>query len=93
MKFWYDWIKERNFLSGVVLEGLIKELISVDEALLFIDNNWKRMHGFKCTRWGTGKGKKKDIKRERLNWIYKQKLDYLGLMMLNENYWHERIER
>lgn len=92
MKLWYDWIKGRNFLSGVVLEGLIRELISVDEALLFVDNNWKRMRGFKCTRWGTEKGKKKDIKRDRLNWICKQKLGYLGLMMLNDNCWIERIE-
>lgn len=86
MKLWNDWIRERNFLSGVVLEGLIRELISIDEALLFVDNNWKRMHGFKSTRWSSRGKKKMDIKRNRLDWVYKQKLGHLGLMMLNENY-------
>lgn len=86
MKLWNDWIRERNFLSSVALEGLIRELISVDEALLFVDNNWKRMHGFKSTRWSSRGKKKMDIKRNRLDWVYKQKLGYLGLMMLNENF-------
>lgn len=43
--------KNGNMLSNVVLEGLNRGMISVDEALYFVSNGWKRMHGFGVTRY------------------------------------------
>ena len=43
--------KNGNLLSNVVLEGLNRGLITVEESLYFVSNGWKRMHGFPVTRY------------------------------------------
>lgn len=79
--------KNGNLLSNVVLEGLNRGLISVDEALYFVSNNWKRLHGFPVTRYrGLGicnKMHKKAVKQEIICDIYNQKLSYLCQFMYN----------
>lgn len=79
--------KNGNLLSNVVLEGLNRGLISVDEALYFVSNNWKRMHGFPVTRYrGLGiqnKMRKKVVKQEIICDIFNKKLGYLCQFMYN----------
>lgn len=79
--------KNGNLLSNVVLEGLNRWLISVDEALYFVSNNWKRLHGFPVTRYrGLGiqnKMRKKVVKQEIICDIFNKKLGYLCQFMYN----------
>lgn len=79
--------KNGNLLSNVVLEGLNRGLISVDEALYFVSNNWKRLHGFPVTRYrGLGnrnKMRKKAVKQEIICDIYNKNLNYLCQFMYN----------
>lgn len=79
--------KNGNLLSNVVLEGLNRGLISVDEALYFVSNNWKRMHGFPVTRYrGLGicnKMRKKAVKQEIICDIYNKNLNYLCQFVYN----------
>ena len=79
--------KNGNLLSNVVLEGLNRGLISVDEALHFVSNNWKRLHGFPVTRYrGLGiqnKMRKKVVKQEIICDIFNKKLGYLCQFMYN----------
>ena len=79
--------KNGNLLSNVVLEGLNRGLISVDEALYFVSNNWKRLHGFPVTRYrGLGicnKMRKKVVKQEIICDIFNKKLGYLCQFMYN----------
>ena len=79
--------KNGNLLSNVVLEGLNRGLISVDEALYFVSNNWKRLHGFPVTRYrGLGiqnKMCKKVVKQEIICDIFNKKLGYLCQFMYN----------
>lgn len=84
--------KNGNLLSNVVLEGLNRSLINVDETLYFVSNGWKRMHGFPVTRYkalvevnrkiyGVSKTRKKDIKQEIICDIFNNKLGYLCQLM------------
>ena len=79
--------KNGNLLSNVVLEGLNRGLISVDEALYFVSNNWKRLHGFPVTRYrGLGiqnKMRKKVVKQEIICDIFNKKFGYLCQFMYN----------
>ena len=79
--------KNGNLLSNVVLEGLNRGLISVEESLYFVSNNWKRMHGFPVTRYrGLGnrnKMRKKAVKQEIICDIFNKKLGYLCQFMYN----------
>lgn len=87
--------KNGNLLSAVVLEGLNRGLITVDEALYFVSNGWKRMHGFSATKYksiGNGDRKnkknyrgfsKRDIKQDIICNIFNQKLAYLCQYMYN----------
>lgn len=79
--------KNGNMLSNVVLEGLNRNMITVEESLYFVSNNWKRMHGFPVTRYrGLGnrnKMRKKAVKQEIICDIYNQKLSYLCQFMYN----------
>ena len=63
--------KNGNLLSAVVLEGLNRGLITVEEALYFVSNGWKRMHGFPATRYKSIK----KIKRKNIRVILKALLD------------------
>ena len=79
--------KNGNLLSNVVLEGLNRGLITVEESLYFVSNNWKRMHGFPVTRYrGLGnrnKMRKKAVKQEIICGIFNKKLGYLCQFMYN----------
>ena len=83
--------KNGNLLSNVVLEGLNRGLITVEESLYFVSNGWKRMHGFPVTRYrGLGnrnKMRKKAIKQEIICDIYNKNLSYLCQFM----YSHQTI--
>lgn len=79
--------KNGNLLSNVVLEGLNRGLITVEESLYFVSNGWKRMHGFPVTRYrGLGnrnKMRKKAVKQEIICDIYNKNLSYLCQFMYN----------
>lgn len=79
--------KNGNVLSNVVLEGLNRGLITVEESLYFVSNGWKRMHGFPVTRYrGLGicnKMRKKAVKQEIICDIYNKNLNYLCQFMYN----------
>lgn len=79
--------KNGNMLSNVVLEGLNRGLITVEESLHFVSNGWKRMHGFPVTRYrGLGnrnKMRKKAVKQEIICDIYNKNLSYLCQFMYN----------
>lgn len=79
--------KNGNVLSDVVLEGLNRGLITVEESLYFVSNGWKRMHGFPVTRYrGLGnrnKMRKKAVKQEIICDIYNKNLSYLCQFMYN----------
>lgn len=79
--------KNGNLLSNVVLEGLNRGLITVEESLYFVSNNWKRMHGFPVTRYrGLGnrnKMPKKAVKQDIICDIYNKNLNYLCQFMYN----------
>ena len=79
--------KNGNLLSNVVLEGLNRGLITVEESLHFVSNGWKRMHGFPVTRYrGLGnrnKMRKKAVKQEIICDIYNKNLSYLCQFMYN----------
>lgn len=79
--------KNGNLLSNVVLEGLNRGLIAVEESLYFVSNGWKRMHGFPVTRYrGLGicnKMRKKAVKQEIICDIFNKKLGYLCQFMYN----------
>ena len=79
--------KNGNLLSNVVLEGLNRGLITVEESLYFVSNNWKRLHGFPVTRYrGIGicnKMRKKAFKQEIICDIYNKNLNYLCQFMYN----------
>lgn len=79
--------KNGNLLSNVVLEGLNRGLITVEESLYFVSNNWKRLHGFPVTRYkGLGnlnKMRKKAVKQEIICDIYNKNLSYLCQFMYN----------
>ena len=79
--------KNGNLLSNVVLEGLNRGLITVEESLYFVSNGWKRMHGFPATRYrGLGnrnKMPKKAVKQEIICDIYNKNLNYLCQFMYN----------
>ena len=79
--------KNGNLLSNVVLEGLNRGLISVEESLYFVSNGWKRMHGFPVTRYrGLGnrnKMPKKAVKQDIICDIYNKNLSYLCQFMYN----------
>lgn len=83
--------KNGNLLSNVVLEGLNRGLITVEESLHFVSNGWKRMHGFPVTRYrGLGnrnKMRKKAVKQEIICDIYNKNLSYLCQFM----YSHQTI--
>ena len=74
-------------LSNVVFEGLNRNMISVEESLYFVSNNWKRKHGFPATRYkGLGvcnKMRKKIVKQEIICDIFNKKLGYLCQFMYN----------
>lgn len=79
--------KNGNVLSNVVLGGLNRGLITVEESLYFVSNGWKRMHGFPVTRYrGLGnrnKMRKKAVKQEIICDIYNKNLNYLCQFMYN----------
>ena len=86
--------KNGNLLSAVVLEGLNRGLITVDEVLYFVSNGWKRMHGFPAIRYRglntinhkmykVNKKRKRDVKQEIICDIFNQKLSYLCQFMYN----------
>lgn len=79
--------KNGNLLSNVVLEGLNRGLITVEESLYFVSNGWKRMHGFPVTRYrGLGicnKMRKKVVKQEIICDIFNKKLGYLCQFIYN----------
>lgn len=79
--------KNGNVLSNVVLEGLNRGLITVEESLHFVSNGWKRIHGFPVTRYrGLGnrnKMRKKAVKQEIICDIYNKNLSYLCQFMYN----------
>ena len=79
--------KNGNVLSNVVLEGLNRGLITVEESLHFVSNGWKRMHQFPVTRYrGLGnrnKMRKKAVKQEIICDIYNKNLSYLCQFMYN----------
>ena len=79
--------KNGNLLSNVVLEGLNRGLITVEESLYFVSNGWKRLHGFPVTRYrGLGnlnKMRKKAVKQEIICDIYNKNLSYLCQFMYN----------
>lgn len=79
--------KNGNLLSNVVLEGLNRGLITVEESLHFVSNGWKRIHGFPVTRYrGLGnrnKMRKKAVKQEIICDIYNKNLSYLCQFMYN----------
>lgn len=86
--------KNGNLLSAVVLEGLNRGLITVEESLYFVSNSWKRMHGFPVMRYRSlntinhkkykvSKKRKRDIKQEIICDIFNQKLAYLCQFMYN----------
>ena len=79
--------KNGNLLSNVVLEGLNRGLITVEESLYFVSNGWKRMHGFPVTRYrGLGicnKMRKKVVKQEIICDIFNKKLGFLCQFMYN----------
>ena len=79
--------KNGNLLSNVVLEGLNRGLITVEESLYFVSNNWKRMHGFPVTRYRRlricNKMPKKAVKQEIICDIYNKNLSYLCQFMYN----------
>ena len=83
--------KNGNMLSNVVLEGLNRGLITVEESLYFVSNGWKRMHGFPVTIYrGLGnfnKMRKKAVKQEIICDIYNKNLSYLCQFM----YSHQTI--
>ena len=79
--------KNGNLLSNVVLEGLNRGLITVEESLYFVSNSWKRLHGFPVTRYrGLGicnKMRKKAVRQEIICDIYNKNLNYLCQFMYN----------
>lgn len=79
--------KNGNLLSAVVLEGLNRNMITVEESLYFVSNGWKRMHGFPVTRYrGLGicnKMCKKTVKQEIICDIFNKRLSYLCQFMYN----------
>lgn len=79
--------KNGNVLSNVVLEGLNRGLITVEESLYFVSNGWKRMHGFPVTRYrGLGicnKMRKKAVKQEIICDLYNKNLNYLCQFVYN----------
>ena len=79
--------KNGNLLSNVVLEGLNRGLITVEESLYFVSNGWKRMHGFPVTRYrrlgNRNKMPKKAVKQEIICDIYNKNLSYLCQFMYN----------
>ncbi len=79
--------KNGNLLSNLILEGLNRGLITVEESLYFVSNGWKRMHGFPVTRYrGLGnrnKMRKKAVKQEIICDIYNKNLSYLCQFMYN----------
>lgn len=79
--------KNGNLLSNVVLEGLNRGLITVEESLYFVSNSWKRMHGFPVTRYRwvgiCNKMRKKAFKQEIICDIYNKNLSYLCQFMYN----------
>lgn len=79
--------KNGNLLSNVVLEGLNRGLITVEESLYFVSNNWKRLHGFPVTRYRElgicNKMRKKAFKQEIICDIFNKKLGYLCQFMYN----------
>ena len=86
--------KNGNLLSNVVLEGLNRGLITVEESLYFVSNGWKRMHGFPVTRFASiKKSKKKEyngypksaVRQDIICSIFNQKLSYLCQYMYNNN--------
>ena len=79
--------KNGNLLSNVVLEGLNRGLITVEESLYFVSNSWKRLHGFPVTRYrrlgNRNKMPKKAVKQEIICDIYNKNLNYLCQFMYN----------
>ena len=79
--------KNGNLLSNVVLEGLNRGLITVEESLYFVSNSWKRLHGFPVTRYRwvgiCNKMRKKAFKQEIICDIYNKNLNYLCQFMYN----------
>ena len=79
--------KNGNLLSNVVLEGLNRGLITVEESLYFVSNGWKRMHGFPVTRYrrlgNRNKMPKKAVKQDIICDIYNKNLSYLCQFMYN----------
>lgn len=86
--------KNGNLLSNVVLEGLNRGLITIEESLYFVSNGWKRMHGFPVTRFASiKKSKKKEykgypksaVRQDIICSIFNQKISYLCQYMYNNN--------
>lgn len=86
--------KNGNLLSNLILEGLNRGLITVEESLYFVSNGWKRMHGFPVTRFASiKKSKKKEykgypksaVRQDIICSIFNQKLSYLCQYMYNNN--------
>ncbi len=86
--------KNGNLLSNLILEGLNRGLITVEESLYFVSNGWKRMHGFPATRFASvKKSKKKEykgypksaVRQDIICSIFNQKLSYLCQYMYNNN--------
>lgn len=86
--------KNGNLLSNLILEGLNRGLITIEESLYFVSNGWKRMHGFPVTRFASiKKSKKKEykgypksaVRQDIICSIFNQKLSYLCQYMYNNN--------
>lgn len=61
--YFYRKSQHATILNNVILEALNRKVISVDEALVFVDNNWKKLHGMNVKRYSV-----KDRRKNKNNW-------------------------
>lgn len=65
-------------MAGIVLEALCMGVINFDEALVFAENNWKKMHGFGTWKCRGGKFLKKKYRKSM--WLFKGNLKWGRVM-------------
>lgn len=61
--YFYGKSQHYSILSNVIMEALNRKAISVDEALVFVDNNWKKLHGMNVKRYSV-----KDRRKNKNKW-------------------------
>lgn len=80
--YFYEKSHHYSILSNVIMEALNRKAISVDEALVFVDNNWKKLHGINVKRYSV-----KDRRKNKNKWnkIFKENLKYKEMFEIYES--------